>query len=99
MRIVASRKPTPPDVHINLNVRGMSLSATLAINERSAQLQDDGRQVYRFGLGQSPFPVPQSVVEALQANAHHKDYLEVRGLRELRQAVAELNDGTFIRHR
>jgi aspartate aminotransferase len=48
-----------------------------------------GRQVYRFGLGQSPFPVPRSVVEELRANARQKDYLPVRGLPALRDAVAE----------
>jgi aspartate aminotransferase len=66
----------------------MTPSATLAINERSAELCRAGREVFRFGLGQSPFPVPQPVVEALRANAHQKDYLAVRGLRELREAVA-----------
>jgi len=83
----ASRRITP-HVHISLNVRGLSQSSTLAINERSAKLQREGRKVYRMGLGQSPFPVPASVVEALRANAHQKDYLPVRGLDELREAVA-----------
>lgn len=84
-----TRKNRQPDVHLNLNVRGLAQSATLAINERSAQLQAAGRQVFRFGLGQSPFPVPEVVVEALQANSHQKDYLPVRGLPELRDAIAE----------
>ena len=86
---MASRRNASLDVHLNLNVRGMRPSATLAINERSAALQAEGREVFRFGLGQSPFPVPQSVVESLQANAHQKDYLAVKGLRELRAAVAD----------
>ena len=50
--------PFQPDVHLNLNVRGMGVSATLAINERSNALRQQGRQVYKLGLGQSPFPVP-----------------------------------------
>ncbi len=28
-----------PEVHLNLNVRGLGMSATLAVNERSAQLR------------------------------------------------------------
>ena len=88
MGVVPPRK-TPPEVHLNLNVRGLPQSATLEINERSAELQAEGREVFRFGLGQSPFPVPSSVVDALKANAHQKDYLAVRGLRELRVAIAE----------
>lgn len=83
------RKPAEPPVHLNLNVRGLGPSATLAINERSAALQAQGRQVFRFGLGQSPFPVPQVVVEELKVNAHQKDYLPVKGLWRLRQAVAD----------
>jgi aspartate aminotransferase len=82
------RKPSSPDVHLNLNVRGLRQSATLAINEQSAQLIGEGRQVFRLGLGQSPFPVPQPVVDELRANAHQKDYLPVRGLASLREAVA-----------
>lgn len=81
-------RASSPGVNLNLNVRGLKQSATLAINERSAQLRAEGRHVYRFGLGQSPFPVPQPVVDELRANAHQKDYLPVRGLRGLRDAVA-----------
>lgn len=78
-----------PEIHLNLNVRGLPLSATLSINEKSAELQRQGKEVFRLGLGQSPFPVPQPVVDELKANAFQKDYLPVMGLRELRGAVAE----------
>jgi len=81
-------RASSPDVHLNLNVRGLGLSATLEINERSARLAREGRPVVRLGLGQSPFPVPDEVVEELRANAHRKDYLPVGGLRELQEAVA-----------
>lgn len=77
-----------PDVHLNLNVRGLSPSATVAINELSNQLRSQGRQIFKLGLGQSPFPVPQSVVDELKTNAHQKDYLPVRGLEKLKEAVA-----------
>lgn len=69
-------------------VRALRLSPTLAIDERCARMAHEGRTVYRLGLGQSPFPVPQSIVDELRANAHQKDYLPVRGLRTLREAVA-----------
>lgn len=77
-----------PNVQLNLNVRGLGQSATLLINERSAELKRQGRDVYRMGLGQSPFPVPDPVVEELRRHAHQKDYLPVRGLGTLREAVA-----------
>ncbi len=84
---MSASKPGPA-VHLNLNVRGLPLSATLAINEHSEALRRQGRRVYKLGLGQSPFPVPEPVVEALRENAHQKDYLPVRGLPALREAVA-----------
>lgn len=83
-----------PAVALNLNVRGLGPSATLAINERSAALRAAGREVFRLGLGQSPFPVPPFVVEALQAHAHCKDYLAVQGLAALREAYCDFLERT-----
>jgi aspartate aminotransferase len=77
-----------PAVHINLNVRGMTPSATVAINERCDQLRRQGRRVYKLGLGQSPFPVPQVMQQALRDHAQEKDYLPVKGLPALREAIA-----------
>ena len=76
---------------INLNVRGLEQSPTLAINELSRKYEKEGRKIYKMGLGQSPFPVPVPVVERLKNFAHEKDYLNVKGLESLRQAVAEFH--------
>lgn len=84
----ARNQSRPASANLNLNVRGLNPSATLAINEYSSQLQQAGHDVIRLGLGQSPFPVPAEVVEALKDNAHQKDYLPVKGLLALREAVA-----------
>jgi aspartate aminotransferase len=78
-------------VSLNLDIRGLGLSATLAINERIKELQKNGKEIYNFGLGQSPFPVPVPVVDALKLHAHEKDYLPVKGLPALRKAVAEFH--------
>lgn len=78
-----------PHVHLNMNVRGLEMSATVAINELSAELIRQGRTISRLGLGQSPFPVPGTVVDALRANAAQKAYLAVRGLQELRESIAD----------
>lgn len=78
-------------INLNLNVRGLNQSATLWINERSNELIRQGKTVYKLGLGQSPFPVPEIVQEALRQNAHQKDYLPVKGLFPLREAIAEFN--------
>ena len=87
------QKGTPYN-NLNLNVRGMKPSATVAINERSNALIAEGRQVYKLGLGQSPFPVAEPVVEALRHNAAEKDYLPVCGLKRLRDAVAAYHHRT-----
>ena len=77
-----------PPARLRDRIDGVPESATLAINERSAALQAQGRSITRFGLGQSPFPVPNSVVSALREHAAEKDYLPVAGLEALRKAVA-----------
>ena len=77
-----------PGMHLNLRVRGLGKSPTVAINETSDRLRAEGRDIFKLGLGQSPFPVPEVVVEALKDNAHQKDYLPVQGLPALREAVA-----------
>lgn len=91
---MASFRKNTPNVNLNLNVRGLSLSATLAINEQSESLKQQGRHVFKLGLGQSPFPIPQQVVEELKANAHEKQYLPVKGLCALREAVADYHQRT-----
>jgi len=63
-------------------------SATLAINEESNRLKKSGKKIYKFGFGQSPFPVPDSIVSALKNNANKNTYLPMQGLEELRSAIA-----------
>jgi len=76
---------------LNLNVRGLGPSATIAIKQKCRELRAKGKHVYDFGLGQSPFPVPTCVVEALRLAAPEKDYLPTEGLAALREAVAEFH--------
>ena len=64
-------------------------SSTLSINELSKKIQTQGKKVFKFGLGQSPFPVPSILVKELQKHAHSKDYLDVSGLYELRDSIAK----------
>ena len=51
-----TNNPGYPSVNLNLNVRGLTLSTTLAINELSAELIAQGRDIFKFGLGQSRSP-------------------------------------------
>ncbi len=64
-------------------------SSTLVINEKSKELISKGQKVYSFGFGQSPFPVPTSIVKKLKENAHRKEYLPIQGLIELRNSISK----------
>jgi aspartate aminotransferase len=84
---------------LNPNVIGLKESPTLRINQHCKELAAKGKHIYKLGLGQSPFPVPDSVVNALRLYAPQKDYLHVQGLPELRKAVADFHrkkDGVDI---
>lgn len=74
-------------VSLNLNVRGLPHSPTLAIQATVRQMRLEGKRVHNLGLGESPFPVPPSVVERLREYAPRKEYLPVTGLPELQEAV------------
>ena len=70
-------------------VKNLKPSSTLLINETSRKLEKQGKNIYKFGFGQSPFKVPEDVVEELKNNAHQNKYLPMQGLSELRNAVAK----------
>jgi len=63
-------------------------SATLAINEESNRLKKIGKKIYKFGFGQSPFPIPENIILALKNNADKNKYLPIQGLEELRLAIS-----------
>jgi len=70
-------------------VKNLNLSSTLRINEISKELESQGKDVFKFGFGQSPFNVPENVVAQLKNNAHQNKYLPIQGLPELRDAIAQ----------
>jgi len=76
-------------MNIKDNIINLKTSATLAINELSQELEKSGKEIFKFGLGQSPFPVPEKIISELKKNAYQKDYLNVSGLYKLREAVAK----------
>ena len=74
---------------INQDILGLKPSATLQINEKVKSLRKEGKTIYHFGFGQSPFSIHPEIVEALQNNARNNHYLPVDGLEALRANVAE----------
>lgn len=75
-------------VSLDINIRDIVMSPTMSTNDRCKRLLGEGKKIYNFGIGQSPFPVPTPVVDALKLYAHEKDYLPAKGLPSLREAVA-----------
>lgn len=76
-------------IPLSANLLDVPKSATLAINELSKQLVLEGKDVVRLGLGQSPFPVPDHMVELLRDYASAKDYMAVQGYLPLREAISD----------
>ena len=74
---------------VKKNILKLKESSTLAINEKSKNLIKSGKKIYRFGFGQSPFQIPDKIVETLKLNAHRKEYLPIQGLPELRENISK----------
>ena len=74
--------------NIKKNILKLKESSTLVINEKCKELINQGKKIYQFGFGQSPFPVPEKIVETLKDNAHRKEYLPIQGLPKLREAIS-----------
>jgi len=70
-------------------VKDLKPSSTLAINEATKKLEGQGKKIFKFGFGQSPFNIPEDVIEELKSNAHQNKYLPMQGLIELRNVVAK----------
>ena len=70
-------------------VKNLKPSSTLRINEISKDLEAQGKKVYKFGFGQSPFQIPEDVVNELKNSAHQNKYLPMQGLSELRTAICK----------
>ena len=70
-------------------VKNLKPSSTLLINETSRKLEERGKNIFKFGFGQSPFKVPDDIVKELKFNAHQNKYLPMQGLYELRNVVAK----------
>ena len=75
------------DMDLNPHISNLRESATLKINEHVRLVREKGKQVHHFGFGQSPFPLHPRIVQSLKDNAHQKDYLPTRGLKQLRETI------------
>ena len=76
-------------------IKNLKPSSTLRMNEISNKLESKGKKIYRFGFGQSPFQVPDDVVNELRNNAHQNKYLSMQGLNELRTAISKYSNNKY----
>ena len=75
------------------DLREISHSETLLINEAQDKLRESNNRIYKFGFGQSPFSPPELAIRSLKDHASEHDYLPVAGLKECREAVAKAHSG------
>ncbi len=47
-------------------IKNLKPSSTLLINEISNKLESEGKKIFKFGFGQSPFKVPTDIVNELK---------------------------------
>jgi len=67
-------------------------SETLLVNQLSQLRAENNQQVYKFGFGQSPFPVPHAITKSLADSAHRKEYMSVQGHLPLRHSIADFHN-------
>ncbi|MDT8358494.1 MAG: aminotransferase class I/II-fold pyridoxal phosphate-dependent enzyme [Methanomicrobiaceae archaeon] len=75
----------PENVRIGLLLRDQ---------RKTCALQGCHEEFFGFAFGQSPFPVPKPISDALAANATRAHYVDAAGIRETREAIA----GFYRRH-
>ena len=49
-------------------IKNLKPSATLRINEETKKLEAQGKKIFKFGFGQSPFQIPKDIVDELKNN-------------------------------
>ncbi len=76
---------------INRHLRVSKYSETLLINQLSLTRAENNQSVFKFGFGQSPFPVPQAISSSLADAAARKEYMSVQGHLPLREAIVNFH--------
>ena len=73
----------------SLRVSRISVSQTMAVNEKALQMRSQGVDIVDFGAGEPDFPTPdnikQAAVRAIESNFTR--YTAIGGMRELREAI------------
>jgi len=74
---------------VNKQISTLKESATLEINQLALNLKNKGENIYHLGFGESPFPIPEAMQNALSQNVHQKNYISGNGLPKLKHVIAK----------
>ncbi len=86
---------------VDQQVEDIELPENLKLNTFLQEFHSDcphpqcGFGFYGFAFGQSPFPVPMAIQEALIKNVNKGAYAPVQGIPELREAISKYNKYFF----
>ena len=86
---------------VDQQVEDIEMPENLKLNTFLQEFHSDcphpecGFGFYGFAFGQSPFPVPNLIQEALANNVHKGEYAAVPGIPELRNAISKYNKHYF----
>ena len=64
---------------VRRDLQGYSPASNLAFNNEIKRRQAAGESIVHLAFGQSPFPVPQAMQDALRLHAPVHEYLPVTG--------------------
>uniref|UniRef100_A0AC34QR22 Aminotransferase class I/classII domain-containing protein n=1 Tax=Panagrolaimus sp. JU765 TaxID=591449 RepID=A0AC34QR22_9BILA len=67
-------------------------ASNLLFNNQIKELIANGRKIYHFGFGESPFTVPEPFKRGLIESADRNEYLSVEGLHELREQILNFHE-------
>lgn len=78
-------------MHISKKAAGVTLSLTLAIQAKTAELKAQGVKIISFGAGEPDFPTPEYIISAAKEALTKgvTKYTAVAGLPALRQAICD----------
>ncbi|XP_041459085.1 aspartate aminotransferase-like [Lytechinus variegatus] len=85
-------KPHCKESLIRPHLNDYGSASNLAFNEAVHKMMAEGRNIYHFAFGQSPFPPVEGAKKVLAENANETAYLPVAGLSELRASICSFHE-------
>ena len=84
-------------MQLSERVSRISVSATLAVVQKAAQLRASGVSLVDFGAGEPDFPTPDNIKKAAIAaiNQNFTKYTPTSGIKELKEAIIERHATDF----